>query len=123
MKKRKLTLNFYSSKKEYNSLSNYWNTDVVITDGTLQREIENLKLEELHSNRIILYSDTDTNTCSNLNTINQNKVSLKVSSSSDKNEENNYSIILPSRKPKIGDILVVIDDQGNTDWISFNKNK
>ncbi len=108
----------------YNDENNLiWGTDVVITDGTLQREIENLKLEELHSNRIVLYSDTDKNTCSNLNTINQNKVSLKVSSSSDENEENNYSIILPSRKPKIGDILVVIDDQGNTDWISFNKNK
>jgi hypothetical protein len=104
----------------YNDENNLiWGTDVVITDGTLQREVENLKLEELNSNRIILSSITDTNT----DTINQNKVSLKVSSSFSSDEENNYSIILPSRKPQIGDILVVIDEQGNTDWIPLSKLK
>ncbi len=108
----------------YNDENNLiWGTDVVITDGTLQREVENLKLEELNSNIIVLSSNTDTNTNINNNTINQNKVSLKVSSSFSSDEENNYSIILPSRKPQIGDILVVIDEQGNTDWISLNKLK
>ena len=102
----------------YNDENNLiWGTDVVVTDATLQSEIENLKIDNLKSNQLTLLSNINQKES-------ENQISLKVSNSiHGQNEGCSYSIILPSRKPKRGDILVVIDDQGNTDWISLSNIK
>jgi hypothetical protein len=39
----------------YNDESNLiWGTDVVITDSTLQREVENLQLQEINTQQLII---------------------------------------------------------------------
>jgi hypothetical protein len=109
--------NFESDSKK--SLNNFegnliWGNDVVVTDGTLQTELESLKLEAINVSQVTFSND-------NFMDFDKHKqiITIKAPEIKDSSSQNfDYSITLPSRKPFKNDVLGVIDDHGRTDWVN-----
>ena len=106
------------SKKSLNNFEGnlIWGNDVVITDGTLQTELESLKLEAINVSYVSFSND-------NFMDFDQHKQIITIKAPEIKDDKENksknldYSITLPSRKPLKGNVLGVVDNHGTTEWV------
>ena len=101
----------------YNDENNLiWGNDVVITDSTLQPEIESLNLNKI-SLKEIEFSNTNTNT--NLNS-NSNKDEPRIAFNIPKDLSVSYNLTLPNQKPKNTQILSYSSSNNSLNWVDLH---
>lgn len=101
----------------YNDENNLiWGNDVVITDSTLQPEIESLNLNKI-SLKEIEFSNNNHNT--NLNS-NFNKDEPRIAFNIPKDLSVSYNLTLPNQKPKNNQILSYSSSNNSLNWVDHN---
>ena len=100
----------------YNDENNLiWGNDVVITDSTLQPEIESLNLNKI-SLKEIEFSNTNTNTNLNLNQNSTPRIGFNIP----KDLSVSYNLTLPNQKPKNNQILSYSSSNNSLNWVDHN---
>ena len=100
----------------YNDENNLiWGNDVVITDSTLQPEIESLNLNTI-SLKEIEFSNQNSNTNTNLNQNSTPRIAFNIP----KDLSVSYNLTLPNQKPKNTQILSYSSSNNSLNWVDLH---